>query len=156
MDTQDTPDIIKSVAQVYKGDVQDLYENNELSSTVSKRWTGTREHLTEMATNEVIEVLSTPRVFEEMKLREMDHIIIDDAGQPVVHIHRQPPSYLKEPKDLKKDEKVIIVDVDDVEKVTELVETVKARQRRNWFTAMGGVVAALVAAKAVTWWWKRK
>lgn len=152
MDTQDTPDIIKSVAQVYKGDVQDLYENNELSSTVSKQWAGTREHLAEMSTNEVIEVLSTPRVFEEMKLREMDHIIIDDAGQPVVHIHRQPPSLeMKE-----KDEKVIIVDVDDVERVTELVETIKARQRRKWFTTVGGVVAGLVAAKAVTWWWKRK
>lgn len=143
-DTNECQDILATVAQ--------FPDSAEIQSPrrVTQPWSGTREHLTDLArgmadnatAKEVIEQLSTPRLFEEMALAEVDGILIENAGQPIVHLQTDRQAF-----------ETVTIDVDDVKKVAELVETVKARQRRKWFTIVAGSVAVFSVVK---WLWKGK
>jgi hypothetical protein len=114
-----------------------------------REWSGTREHLSELAqtstddveVQEVIKNLSTPRMFEEMELSQVDGIVIENGGKPVVHLQTNRTTF-----------ETMTIDVDDVQKLSELVDTVKARERRRWVAAVIGVAST---AAFVRWWWRR-
>lgn len=133
LSNSDRQDILATVAQ--------FPDSAEIHSPrhICQSWSGTREHLTELAkTSDTVEAveavitqLSTPRLFEDLELDEVDGILIENAGQPVVHLQTDRQRF-----------ETVTIDVDEVNKVTELVETVKARQTKRWLLLLiGGTLA---------------
>lgn len=149
IDSETRSDIIQAAA--YYPDTDQIHSPRK----VRRSWNGSREQLVEWSQDreilehkdcvDVLKELTEPVVFEQLDLKSVDGVLIEDNLQPIVHIQcddREKSSF-----------ETLTIDLTDVRSSVELVEGAQSRERRRLWKmfALVGLTSA-----AVLCWWKKK